>query len=50
MDKLFFILLGLWSLLTGILLVTNIEVVWNKPILGIAALALGVVCCFRAAK
>jgi len=48
MDKLVLILLGVFFLLFGIFSVTNIEVVWGKPIMGLAALAAGIVCLFRA--
>ena len=50
MDRMFYGLLGLWAGLTGIFLVTNLEVEWSKPILGFAALALGVVCVIRASR
>jgi hypothetical protein len=50
MDRLFFILLGICAVLTGLLLVTNIRVEYGPTICGVAALALGVVCCARAAK
>ena len=50
MDKLILILLGIFTLLFGIFAVTNIQVVWQKPIEGMAALACGVVCLVRAAK
>ena len=49
-DKLLLILLGIWALLFGIAAVTTIEIVWMKPITGIAALFLGVVCLIRAFK
>ncbi len=47
MDRLILILLGIWALLTGLALVTNISIVWMSPVTGIAALVLGVVCLFR---
>lgn len=50
LDKLILVLLGLWALLFGLFSVTNIEIVWSRPIMGIAALALGVVCIFRAVR
>lgn len=48
MDKLFYGCLGVWAILTGIALVTNLEVVWMGPLTGLAALVLGVVCLVRA--
>lgn len=48
MDKLFFVLLGVWAILTGIALVTNIAIVWMSPVTGLAALTLGIVCLSRA--
>lgn len=49
-DKLLLILLGIFLLLFGIFAVTNVEVVWGRAIMGIAALAAGVVCLFRALR
>lgn len=49
-DKLLLILLGIFLLLFGIFAVTNIEVVWGRAVMGIAALAAGVVCIIRAVK
>lgn len=48
MDKLFYGCLGVWAILTGADLVTNFEVIWMRPITGIAALVLGVFCLVRA--
>lgn len=48
MDKLFYFCLGLWAILTGADLVTNFEVVWMGPIIGISALVLGIICLVRA--
>lgn len=48
LDKLVLILLAIWALLFGLFAVTNFEVVWGKPIMGFAALCLGVVCLIRA--
>jgi hypothetical protein len=50
LDKLVLILLGVFFLLFGLFAVTNIEVVWGKPIMGLAALAAGVVCLVRALR
>lgn len=49
-DRLVLILLGIWALIFGIFAVTNIQVTWSQPIMGFAALALGIVCCIRATK
>lgn len=48
MDKLVLILLGLFLVLFGLFSVTNIEVLWGKPIMGLTALAAGAVCLVRA--
>lgn len=48
MDKLVLILLGAFLLLFGIMHVTNIEIVWASPIMGLSALCAGTVCLFRA--
>jgi hypothetical protein len=50
MDKLFFILLGVWALMFGIFHVTNIRIEWGNPAMGVCALALGVVCIVRAVR
>lgn len=49
-DKLILILLGIFAILYGIMAVTNIEIIWMKPICGFAALCLGAVCLFRALR
>ena len=49
-DKVVLVCLAVWAFIFGILTVTNIEVTWSRPIMGFAALILGVVCiirCFR---
>lgn len=48
MDKIVLILLAVWALLFGIIHVSNVEIVWSSPLMGLAALALGVVCLIRA--
>lgn len=48
MDKLVLILLGIFLVLFGIAHVTNIEIVWMGPIMGLAALVAGAICLFRA--
>ena len=50
MDKLFFILLGIWAVLFGIAHLTNIAIAFSEPAAAIAALALGVICIVRAAR
>ncbi len=49
-DKVVLITLAVWAVLFGMFTVTNIKVEWGEPIMGFAALILGVVCvirCFR---
>lgn len=48
MDKLVLICLAVWALLFGLFTVTNIQVEWGKPLMGFAALVLGIVCIIRA--
>lgn len=50
LDKLLLILLGVFLLLFGVFAVTNIDVVWGKPIMGFSALVAGVVYVVRALK
>ncbi len=50
MDKLVLILLGVFLLLFGIAHVTNIQIVWAGPIMGLAALAAGIVCLIKALR
>lgn len=47
-DKVFLICLAVFLLLFGIFSVTNIEVVWGRPLMGVAALVAGVVGVIRA--
>jgi hypothetical protein len=47
-DKLVLICLAVWAFLFGLLTVTNIKVEWGNPIMGFAALVLGIVCLIRA--
>lgn len=49
-DKLLLILLGIFLLLFGVFAVTNLDVVWGKPIMGFGALAAGVVALFLALR
>jgi hypothetical protein len=50
MDKLMLFFLGVFLALFGIEAVTNIKIVWMTPIMGLAALAAGAICLFRAFK
>ena len=47
-DKLILICLAVWALLFGLFAVTNIRVEWGTPLMGFAALVLGIVCLIRA--
>lgn len=47
-DRLILICLAVWALLFGLFAVTNIEIAWGKPLMGFAALVLGIVCLIRA--
>jgi uncharacterized membrane protein YhaH (DUF805 family) len=42
--------LAIWALLFGIAKVTNIQIVWMDPVMGLAALVLGIVCLIRALR
>lgn len=42
-SKLFMILLCVFLLLFGIFAVTNLRITWGEPLMGIAALAAGIV-------
>ncbi len=48
MDKLVLILLGIFLLIFGLLSVTNFRIEFAPVIMGLAALAAGVVCLIRA--
>lgn len=48
-DRLVLICLGVFLVLFGVFSVTNIEVVWGRPLMGFAALVAGAICCIRAA-
>lgn len=50
LDRLTLGCLAAWALLFGIFSVTNIQVEWGKPIMGFAALILGIVCAIRCFK
>lgn len=50
MDRVVLTCLAVWALLFGLFSVTNVEVVWGRPLMGLAALVLGVVCLIRAFK
>ncbi len=47
-DRLVLILLGVFLTLTGLLMVTNLQVEWSKPLMGFSALAAGLICLVRA--
>jgi len=50
LNRLMLIFLGVWALLTGIFLVTNLRVDWQHPLTGFAALILGIICIICAIK
>lgn len=50
MDRIFFICLGVFLFLYGIMAATNVRIVWMEPICGLAALVAGFVCLMRAFK
>lgn len=50
LDKLILILLDIFALLFGVFTVTNIAVEFGKVIMGLCALALGIVCLIRALR
>ena len=50
MDRIVLICLAAWALLFGLFHVTNIRVEWGEPIMGFAALLLGIVCLIRALR
>lgn len=50
MDRLIYVLLGVWAFLFGLMTVTNFAITWDKPIMGFFALATGVVCLVRAIR
>lgn len=47
-DRVVLICLAVWALLFGLFTVTNVRVDWGQPLMGFAALVLGVVCLIRA--
>lgn len=47
-SKLFLILLCVFLLLFGIFAVTNLRITWGEPLMGISALAAGIVGLFLA--
>ena len=46
-DKVVLVTLAVWALIFGLLTVTNLEVVWGRPLMGFAALVLGIICLIR---
>jgi len=49
-EKLFYILLGIFLLLFGIFAISNLQIEWGKPLEGFAAFCAGIVCLVRAIK
>lgn len=49
-DRIVLICLAVWALLFGLITATNIRVEWGNPLMGFAALILGIVCLVRAFK
>lgn len=49
-DRVVLWCLAVWALLFGIFTVTNLVVEWGRPLMGFAALILGVVCLIRAVQ
>ena len=47
-DRVVLICLGVFLFLFGLFSVTNIDVVWGKPVMGFAALIAGAICLVRA--
>lgn len=50
MDRLVLICLAVWAGLFGLATVTNFQMEFMRPMMGIAALVLGVVCIVKAVK
>lgn len=48
LDRIVLICLAVWALLFGLVHVTNIQVAWSEPLMGFAALVLGIICLIRA--
>ena len=46
-DKLILLFLGIFDILFGIYKVTNFQIVWGEPVMGLAALILGIICLIR---
>ena len=49
-DKACFICLAIWAFLFGLSKVTNVVIAWMDPLMGFAALILGVMCLIRVFK
>ncbi len=49
-DRIVLWCLAIWALLFGLLTVTNVQVDFMRPLMGFAALVLGVVCIIRAIR
>lgn len=48
LSRLVLVLMAVFFILYGVLAVTNIKVEWDRPIMGFAALILGIVCAVQA--
>jgi hypothetical protein len=46
-DRLVLICLAIWAFLFGLFTLTNIRIEWGQPLMGLAALVVGVVCLIR---
>ena len=49
-DRIVLICLAVWAILFGLFTVSNFQMEWGRPIMGFAALVLGVVCAIRLVK
>lgn len=49
-DRLVLLALAIWALLFGVFTVTNLQIEWGRPLMGFAALVLGIICIVRAVK
>lgn len=50
LDRLILILLAVFFMFFGIATVTDMNVLWSKPIIGYSAMIIGVVCIIRGVK
>ena len=49
-DRVFYVLLGLFLLIYGVIHATNLRVVWMEPISAICALVAGILCIVMAVR